>query len=214
MNLNLYFYDSIEEISALSKEFGDDAVIVARDFSEPELREFNQKKRKSKTKILSCKLFKIPDSKNVQKFRGLADLIAADGNSMQMNQWAAKQKVNLLLNPFSSEKPFFDFATANVLSQSGVATAICFSQFLGKNEFRNTFRNAFENAQLVKNATACVQFLSKANAPMLFVCGARDKGEARAAKDLSSFGVFLGMKQDAALKANRKNPSLLLEGLG
>jgi len=203
MNLNLVQYPALEEIEELSKKFKDDAVIVTKNFSEAELKEFNSKKRKSKVKLFSCKVLEKKDSKEIQKFRKLADFVAVRGGTIEMNSWAANQKVDLLLQPFSVNKNAFDLATANVLRDNKVFTCFLFNEFLEAKGFGQT--------QLMKNAILCLKLVEKADAPLLFVSGAREKLQLRAAKDLSSFGVFLGMKKEIALKTVRKNTEKFLE---
>ncbi|MFH1391639.1 MAG: RNase P subunit p30 family protein [Candidatus Diapherotrites archaeon] len=203
MNLNLIQFSELQDIEELSEKFKDEAVIVAKDFSETELKEFNSKKRKSKVKLFSCKVLEKKDNAELQKFRKLADFIAVKGGTIEMNFWAANQKVDLLLQPFSQNKNVFDLATANVLRDNKVFSCFLFNEFLEAKGFGQT--------QLMKNAMFCLKLIEKSKAPLLFVSGAKEKQEMRAAKDLSSFGVFLGMKKENALKAVRNNSETFLE---
>ncbi|MAG18127.1 MAG: hypothetical protein CL944_01490 [Candidatus Diapherotrites archaeon] len=205
MNLNLVQFSELKEIDDLSKKFRDEAVIVAKDFSESELKEFNSKKRKSKTNLFSCKVLEKKDNTELQKFKKLADFIAVKGGTIEMNSWAANQKVDLLLQPFSSGKNAFDLATANVLRENKVFTCFLFNEFLEAKGFGQT--------QLMKNAILCLKLIEKSKALLLFVSGAKEKQQMRAAKDLSAFGVFLGMKKENALKTVRENSEKFLERL-
>ncbi|MCR4335435.1 MAG: hypothetical protein NUV57_02765 [archaeon] len=205
MNLNLIQFSELNEIDDLSAKFRDEIVIVAKNFSETELKEFNSKKRKSKVKLFSCKVLEKKDNKEFQKFKKLCDFIAVKGGSIEMNSWAANQKADLLLQPFSSGKNAFDLATANVLKENNVFTCFLFNDFLETKGFGQT--------QLMKNAIFCLKLIEKSKAPLLFVSGAKEKQQMRASKDLSSFGVFLGMKKETALKTIRKNSEKFLERL-
>jgi len=203
MNLNLVQFSELQEIEDLSEKFKDEVIIVAKNFSETELKEFNSKKRKSKVKLFSCKVIEKKDNAELQKFKKLADFVAVRGGTIEMNSWAANQKVDLLLQPFSQNKNAFDLATANVLRDNKVFTCFLFNEFLEAKGFGQT--------QLMKNAMLCLKLIEKSKAPLLFVSGAKEKQEMRASKDLSSFGVFLGMKKENALKAVRKNTENFLE---
>ena len=193
MKLNLVQFAGIDEIGALSKQFGDEAVIVAKDFSERELNEFNSKKRKSRVKLFSCKILSKKDSKDIRKFRKLADFVGARGGSIEAHSWAADQKLDLLLNPFSAHSTVFDLATANTLAERNVFTCFLFTDFLNA--------RGFEKSQLMKNASLSLKLLEKASAPVMFVSGANSRDEMRSARNLSSFGVLLGMKKENAIRA-------------
>ena len=170
-----------------------------------ELEEFNKEKRKSKVKILSCKIIEKKDNNELQKFRKKADLIAIRGGSLEMNSWGANQKIDLLLQPFTSEKNALDLQICNVMKENKIFVCFLFNEFLNSQGFKQT--------QLIKNASFCLTLLQKAKTSFLFVSGAKEKSDLRAAKDFSSFGVMLGMKKENALKVVRKNPENFLERL-
>ncbi|MEK6957659.1 MAG: RNase P subunit p30 family protein [archaeon] len=203
MNLNLVQFWEPEILGHYAPEFKDEAIIVCSDFTEAELKEFSQKKRKCSTKFFSCKLLARKDNNEMQRFRRLADFVAVQGSSPEMCFWAGTQKADLLVQPFSSQKNFLDSQTITVLKQNNVFAAFLFSDFLAA--------RSFEQSQLLKNAMLSLKLLDKGGAKTLFFSGARNEQELRAAKDLSSFAVFLGMKKDSALKAARKSTEEFLE---
>jgi len=204
MNLNLIQFADLKIINEYAPRFKDEVVIVAQNFSMQELEEFNKEKRKSKTKILSCKVIEKKDNNELQKFRKKADLIAIRGGSLEMNSWAVHQKIDLLLQPFTHEKNSLDLQTCNILKDNNIFVCFLFNEFLNSRGFKQT--------QLIKNASFALVLLQKAKTPFLFVSGAKEKNDLRAAKDFSSFGVMLGMKKEDALKTVRTSEKLL-EGL-
>ena len=202
MYLNLVQFLELQKIEEFSKKLKDTVVIVAKDFSLNELTKFNQKKRKSSVKLLSCKIFEKKNNKELQSFRGKADFLGVRGGSIEMNSWAANQKIDLLLQPFSSSKNCFDLATANVLKENNIFVGFLFNEFLNANGFKQT--------QLMKNAILALKLLGKAKVNVLFFSGAENEFEMRSAKDLGSFGVFLGMNKQSCVSC-KKNSEKLLE---
>ncbi|HZX19904.1 MAG TPA: RNase P subunit p30 family protein [archaeon] len=205
MNLNLIRHSSLEEALSLAPKFKDNALIVCKDFAEQELKDFNKLKRKNNVEIFSCKIFQKKDQNALQKFKKICDFTAVQGGSVEMHSWACSQKIDLLIDPFNAEKNCIDLATCNVLRENNTFVCFTFSAFLQARGFRQT--------QLLKNASLALGLLEKAKTPVLFVSGAMKKEELRAAKDLSSFGVFLGMKKNNAIDCVKRNPELFLERL-
>jgi len=155
---------------------------------------------------LSCAVILRKDASALQSLRGKCDFVAVQGSSPELCAWAANSKgVDLLLQPFSSEKCFLDIETANVLRDNNVFVCILFSDFLECDGFRL--------GQLLKNAAMCVKLCEKAGTKILLASGAKNESQLRPAKDLSSFGVMLGMKKENALKVVRENPELFLARL-
>ncbi|HLC92505.1 MAG TPA: RNase P subunit p30 family protein [archaeon] len=186
----------------ISKKLQDDCVITATDSVQPQKPAVGN----YKTKFLSCLILQNNDNNALQKARKQSDFIAVRGSSPEMCAWAANSKgVDLLLQPFSSEKCFLDMQTANVLLQNNVFVCVLFSDFLEADGFRLS--------QLIKNAAMCVKLCESAGVKMLFVSGARNESQMRAGKDLASFAVLLGLKKEAALKSARANGKDFLERL-
>ena len=154
--------------------------------------------------VFICKLVSKKDHAEIQKFRNISDFIAVLGSSPEICAWAANSKgVDLLLQPFNSEKCFLDLQTTNVLRDKGVSVAFLFSEFLDCDGLRQS--------QLLKNASSALKLCEKAGSNVLFFSGAKNAKNLRAVKDLSSFAVMLGMKKEAALRAVRQNASVLLD---
>lgn len=192
MQPNFVLFDDLKVLDHYSSSFGDENVIVAKDFSEAELREFNQKKRKFATKFFSCQLFEKKDDKLLQRVRKSVDFTAAIGSSPEMNQWSTNQKLDFLVQPFSNSKNFFDLQTANTLKGGNVAVVFLFANFLDSKGF------AF--SQLIKNATLCAKLCEKAGTKMLFCSGAEKEFELRASKDLVYFAALFGIRKEKLQK--------------
>ncbi|HIH10028.1 MAG TPA: hypothetical protein HA254_05170 [Candidatus Diapherotrites archaeon] len=180
--------------------------VAAKGFSAQELDAFNAAKQGLKgAKLYSCKVLERNDSSELQRFSKKADFLAAKGFSPQMCSWAANSKgIKLLMQPFSPERCFIDLETANVLAGNGVFVVIFFSDFLEA--------KGLKLSQLIKNACACVKICTSAGAKIMLASGAKSEHQLRQAKDLSSFGVLLGMGREQALAAVRGNPKLLFLG--
>ncbi len=186
-----------ESVAAISKELKDENVVVAS-ASLKGLEELRERAHGSGPKLFSCAIVDKKDNSALQKTKKAADFAAVMGSSPEMCAWAANSKgVDFLLQPFSAEKCFLDIQTANVLSQNGIAVAILFSDFLNAQGFRLS--------QMMKNASMCIRLCCSAGAKAWFVSGARTENEMRAAKDLSSFAVLLGMRKEEALKSARQD---------
>lgn len=192
MRLNLVQFNGLPVISRVSAELGGDAVIVSG-ASRQELSGKN-----FGTKFLSCKVLGKKDNPELQKARNNFDFVAVWGNSTELCSWAANMKgIDLLLQPFNSEKCFLDLQTANVLRDNNVFVGVLFSDFLEANGMRQ--------AQLMKNAAMCIKILENAGAKVLLFSGAKNEFQLRASKDLSSFGAMLGMKKENAMRSVRDN---------
>ncbi len=204
MGLNLVQFADLRRIDGLSRELKDTSVLVAADFSAEGLSEFRSAKGAFATKFFSCKVLPRKEGPSLQAFSKLADFIAVRGGSVEMNSWAANQKgIDILLQPFTSEKNSLDLATANLLAEKNVYTCFLFNEFLQAEGFRLS--------QLIKNASQCLKILGAAGARVMFASGAVNEGQMRASKDLSSFGAMLGMKKENALKAAREGAEKFLE---
>ncbi len=203
MHLNLIQFQGLEDYNSLAQKFGDDAVIIAQNSFGTNFEPLEKASRKNKPRALLCKVIEHKDNNELQKSKKQFPLVAVRGGSPEMNAWAANQKVDLLIQPFNTGKNSMDMATANVLAENNVYTVFLFNEFLSESGFRQT--------QLMKNASLALKLLDKADAPILFVSGAARKEDLRAAKDLASFAVMLGLKKEKALKAVRKNPEMFLE---
>ncbi|PIN85416.1 MAG: hypothetical protein COV47_02330 [Candidatus Diapherotrites archaeon CG11_big_fil_rev_8_21_14_0_20_37_9] len=201
MNLNLIKFASPAVVEKYSVLFKDDCVILCADFTEQELREINSKKRKFKTNFYSCKLISKKDNAVLQKFRKLADFIAVDGSSIEMNSWAANQGNVILLQPFGSGKNYLDFSTCNLLKQSNVVVAFLFNDFLNS--------KGFFQSQLFKNAMFCLGLLEKSKVPFFFASGAENEFELRVAKDLASVPFLLGIKKESAVRSTKSAIEIL-----
>ncbi len=204
MNINLVAFTDSKTIEELSLKFKDEIVIVASDFSEIDLKEFNSKKRKSKVKLYSAKLFTKKDNNAFQKFSKLADFIVIKGGSIEMNSWALTKKNCILLQPFSSDRNSVDLASANVCKQNNIIPCIDFSEFLNAHGFRQT--------QLMKNAMLGLKLFAKAETPLLFVSGAGKKSEMRSSADLISFSETLGLKREKAVKLSNEASKNIIGG--
>ncbi len=203
MRLNLVQFQGLGKIDPLSQKLGDDSVIVARDFSQEELKKFSSEAGSLKARFIPCKLLSKRDNSEAQKAKKSGALIAIDGDSLENCSFAAGQKLDLLLNPFTSEKNFLDVQSGHVLCQNGTFIGIVFSDFLRS--------EGFARSQLLKNAAMSVKVAKRSGAKLLFFSGARSEDEMRASKDLSSFGALLGMKTEDAIKAIKENSKAFME---
>ena len=148
------------------------------------------------SKFHPCSLILRNDNSALQNARKTSDFIAVRGSSPEVCAWAANSKgVDLLLQPFNSEKCFLDLQTANVLRDNNIYVAVQFNEFLEAEGFRLSM--------LMKNASMCVRLCENAGTKLLFVSGAKNEFELRHPKDLASFAVMLGMKKESALRAVR-----------
>ncbi len=203
MRLNLVQFADLHKIDALSERLGDDSVIIAGDLPTGEIKKPTAQNAGPKTKFYFCSLLPRNDNALLQKVRKPAALTAIRGNSLEGCSFAANQKLDLLLNPFTSEKNFLDVQSANVLAGNGTFIGILFRDFLGA--------EGFARSQLLKNAAMSLKVAQRAGTKLLFFSGAHDEAQMRAAKDLSSFGVMLGMKREDALRAIKENASEFAE---
>ncbi|HZX33941.1 MAG TPA: hypothetical protein VFF09_01035 [archaeon] len=201
-NLNLVSFSGLGHIESLSKEFRDEAVVIAKDFSPEELKKFAEERKGFATNFFSCKVFSKKDDSGLQKFRKLADTAAIYSGSLEMNAWASRQKNVLVLQPFSADKNCLDLATANNFRDNSIVSCFLFSEFLAE---KNSARAPF----LLKNAALALKLLEKAQAPVLFVSGARSANEMRASKDLASFPALLGAKREQIAPLSAKALELL-----
>ncbi len=205
MRLNLVQFQDPPKIGLLSRRFGDDSIIIARDFAPEELVKFraNSTPPAPKTNFAPCMLLTKQDSAQLQKIRKLQALTAIHGSSVEACAFAANQRLDLLINPFTSEKNFLDVQSANVLAQNGTFIAILFCDFLRA--------EGFARSQLLRNAAMSLKVAHNAGAKILLFSGAQNELEMRASKDLASFGVMLGMKTEDAIKAARGNVTEFME---
>ena len=204
MHLNLVQFSDLPNLDILLGRLGDEIAIVAQDFSAQQLKEFSEQTQNTKTKFYSCKLISKLDNSELQKSK-LANFSAIYANSIENCSFAANQKLDLVLNPFNSEKNFLDAQTANVFAQNNTFIGIVFADFLRA--------QGFARSQLLKNASMALRVAQNSGAKILFSSRAQNIGELRASKDLSSFAVLLGMKTEAAIRATKINPQEFLERL-
>ncbi|MBI4210687.1 MAG: hypothetical protein HY544_04240 [Candidatus Diapherotrites archaeon] len=196
MHLNLVRFSDFGTISRYSALFGEDAVIVAG--PGPAAGHVKGPALASSPGIIPCSILEGPGSAVPRKSADKGFVVAVRGSSPESCAWAANSKgVDLLLQPFSTEKCFLDIQTANVLRDRAVFVGVLFSDFLESDGFRQ--------AQLFKNAAMCVKLCASAGTKILLLSGARSWQQMRASKDLSSFGVMLGMGKEDALRAVRGN---------
>ena len=149
-----------------------------------------------KMSFRSCALLVKKDGNALHAARKTSDFVAVRGSTPELCSWAANSKgVDLLLQPFSSERCFLDLQTANVLAQNDVYVCFLFGEFLEADGSRLP--------HLIKNASMCARLCRSAGAKMLFVSGAKNEMQMRASKDLASFAALIGVKKEEALKAVR-----------
>lgn len=222
MYLDIVRFSDFSVLADYAKKFGN-STIVASDFSESAIEKFNSEKEKfpdsnaksgkeksekenhgkeksvdSKVNFYSCKIIRGKKSDEIKKFKSKADFIIAEGGSLDMNAWAANQKgVDAIFQPFSSAQSSLDLSTANVMAQNNIFAIFPLEPFLSC--------SGFKRSQLMKNASFTLSVLEKAGVKILFVSGALDEKELRSARNLSSFGVLLGMKKANAISAVKSN---------
>ena len=187
--------DFVKFIPSSAQDFErlkNDAVIVSNSS-----KQTLPKTDSSNVKFYSCAILSGPDGNDLRKARAGSDFVAVNGTTSEICAWAANQKVDLLLQPFNSEKNLIDSQTANVLFQNNVFVGIIFAEFLQISGFRRQM--------LVKNAMQCIKVLQNAGTKILLLSGAKDSSEMRAVNDFSSFGVLLGLSQHDSYKIIREN---------
>ncbi len=199
MPLNLVAYSALEKIKGQNQIMPDDNLLIASPAGQLKAK-IDFPAQHPGAKFYFCAAISKNDSAALQKARRESDFVAVTGLSPELCAWAANAKgVDLLLQPFNSEKCFLDLQTANVLRDNNVFVAILFSDFLESEGFRLS--------QLMKNAAMCVKICANAKVKLLFFSGAKNEMQMRASKDLASFAVLLGMKKENALQAVRGSQS-------
>lgn len=194
MNLDLVKF--LPDSSGLFSKLKNDNVLVTYP------KEKTAKLNRGGVKFFSCAIISKPDGNELKAARKNFDFVCVAGSSPQVCAWAANQKVDLLIQPFSSDRNFIDSQTASVLAQNNVFVGIFFAEFL---------QSAGAGRQLlIKNASQCIKVIANSGVKTLFFSGARDESGLRAVKDLDSFGVLLGLSEHDSKKIVRENPAMFL----
>ncbi|MEM4326724.1 MAG: RNase P subunit p30 family protein [Candidatus Diapherotrites archaeon] len=182
----------------LLEELNITKVIIPQKNHEEEIIE---KEKLKKIKIIECNLIEKKES-----YKKKDKITAINCKNPNDCMWAASSKtIDMIIQPFTTEKNFIDRQTAEMLAKNEVFTAILFSEFLEKQKQQRQL--------LMKNAMQSIKLLEKTKAKTLIFSGAKNQHQIRAPKDLVSFLITLGMKKENAIKTIKENTKKLEERL-
>lgn len=208
MFLDLVFIDKAEDLGAvktLSKELGNDSVIVAKTFhSVAELEALKKELQKQNFTFFTCHVMEKPDANELRTFRNRADFIAVIGGTANANKFAVSTRgIDFLLSPAQAQKPEFDTAIANTAFQNSKPIGIIFSDFLNE--------KGKGRSMALKNYIFIVKLLKKYRVNALFFSGAGSLNELRSVKNLSAFAELLGFTKQQAERLTERFPEAFVE---
>lgn len=190
--IDLVFFHDFKRLEQHARENKLEAVIIAKPFkSLQELEELRKKSSDFSDIFKFCHLLEKTEPKQLNRFKGKADLVAVLGKDVSRNKFAVSTKgISLLLAPCSGQKIEFDTAIARLSAQNLVPIAVLFSDFLNAGQF--------EKSMLFKNHFLALKLCKKMECNLLFFSGARNPAELRAPRNLQAFAELLGLKRGEA----------------
>ena len=196
---DLIRFTDLSKAVDIGKKLGIQELILAKNFSEKELSDLKEEVKKLNTKM-QFKFCLIVDHKsvsNIHKLKSKVDFVAMEGKDISTSKNALSNKlVDFLLMPFSGDKEFFDTALANLALQNKVSIVLSFSDVL------NSSTSQFDLH--LKNYLLLVKICKKYKVNLHVFSGARNEYEMRSTKNLSSLLSVLGMSQEEAMAAVKK----------
>lgn len=182
-----------------------DALIIANTFETPNEIKALKHEIKNKNPNLNfkiCHILQTPDSKELRRYEQRADFIAVQGANPTLNKFAASTKrVDFLLQPFIEGKPVFDTAIARLCAQSKTTVLFPLAPILNA---KPLWRSV-----LIKNAKFCAKLCNKFMVECMFVSGAKEPSELRAAQDLAALATLVGFSPLQAKRFTERYPETL-----
>jgi len=126
------------------------------------------------------------------------------GGSLEVNRAAVRDKrVQVLLDPVSADKKFFDTAVARIAKDNNITIGVSLASLLDT--------NGLMKVKLLRNITSMITICNKLSTRVVIVSGARNKWGMRAPQDLASIGSFIGLDEAQSLWTVSQAPEAIIE---